>query len=75
MDYVIRQRRGNKITNWGNHTVKRILAVVLALAFILICLTACGGTKIKTDDNGKTLVDNPDKTFSMDVSKAIQARW
>ena len=75
MDYVIRQRRGNKITNWGNHTVKRILAVVLALAFILICLTACGGTKIKTDDNGKTVVDNPDKTFIMDVSKAIQARW
>lgn len=75
MDYVIRQRRGNKITNWGNHTVKRMLAVVLALAFILICLTACGGTKIKTDDNGKTVVDNPDKTFIMDVSKAIQARW
>ena len=55
--------------------MKRMLAVVLALAFILICLTACGGTKIKTDDNGKTVVDNPDKTFIMDVSKAIQARW
>ena len=51
------------------------MAVVLSLAFILICLSACGGTKIKTDDNGKTVVDNPDKTFIMDVSKAIQARW
>ncbi len=51
------------------------MAVVLSLALILICLSACGGTKIKTDDNGKTVVDNPDKTFIMDVSKAIQARW
>lgn len=55
--------------------MKRIMAVVLSLAFILICLSACGGTKIKTDDNGKTVVENPDKTFIMDVSKAIQERW
>lgn len=74
MDTITGKRTGN-LYNWGNLTVKKMMALVLTLALLLICLSACGGTKVSTDDSGKSVVKNPDKTFVADVSKAIQERW